>query len=92
MRRRLAPLADLADGLITLAATGPAPEGLDWTGDPVFNAPATTLGAPAITLPLLAVDALPLGLQLIGFQDRDADLFGIAGWLMDGVIGDLACF
>ncbi len=88
MRRRLAPLADLADGLITLAATGPAPEGLEWTGDPVFNAPATTLGTPAITLPLLAVDAMPLGLQLIGFPDRDADLFGIAAWLMDGAIVD----
>ena len=88
MRQRLAPLAELADGLITLAAAGPAPEGLEWTGDPIFNAPATTIGAPAITLPLLAVDAMPLGLQLIGFPDRDADLFGLAGWLMDGAIVD----
>lgn len=88
MRRRLAQLADLADGLITLAAVGPAPEGLAWTGHPAFNAPATTLGTPAITLPLLAVAGLPLGLQLLGFPDRDADLFAIAGWLMDGAIGD----
>ena len=54
----------------------------------MFNAPATTLGAPAITLPLLAVAGLPLGLQLIGFPDRDADLFGVAGWLMESAIGD----
>ena len=88
MRRRLAALVGRADGLITLSATGAAPAGLDWTGDPVFNAPATTLGAPAITVPLLAVEHMPLGLQLIGFPDRDADLFALANWLTAGPIVD----
>ena len=29
------------------------------------------------------VDGLPLGLQVMGFTDRDADAFGIAAWLRD---------
>ena len=31
------------------------------TGDPVFNAPSSYLFAPAVTMPLLAVDGLPVG-------------------------------
>jgi Asp-tRNA(Asn)/Glu-tRNA(Gln) amidotransferase A subunit family amidase len=37
---------------------------------------------PAITLPLLQSNNLPLGLQVIGYQHADEDLFGIAAWLM----------
>jgi Asp-tRNA(Asn)/Glu-tRNA(Gln) amidotransferase A subunit family amidase len=32
---------------------------------------------------VFSVDELPLGLQVMGFADRDADLFGIAAWLRD---------
>ena len=28
---------------------------------------------------------MPLGLQLIGYFDRDADAFAIAGWLMQSL-------
>jgi Asp-tRNA(Asn)/Glu-tRNA(Gln) amidotransferase A subunit family amidase len=70
------------DACITLAASGAAPIGLSSTGDPTFAAPASMLGVPAIALPVLQDDGMPLGLQLIGFADRDAALFSIAGGVL----------
>jgi Asp-tRNA(Asn)/Glu-tRNA(Gln) amidotransferase A subunit family amidase len=70
------------DACITLAAPGAAPVGLDWTGDAIFNAPASLLGIPALSLPVLSDEGLPLGLQLMGFAHRDAALFGTAAWVM----------
>jgi len=85
MRQAHAALAGEIDGLITLSAPSIAPVGLETTGNPVFAAPATILGAPAFSLPLMALDGLPLGLQLIGFPGRDADLAGRARWVTDAV-------
>jgi Asp-tRNA(Asn)/Glu-tRNA(Gln) amidotransferase A subunit family amidase len=65
------------DACITLAASGAAPIGLGSTGDPTFAAPAL-LGVPAISLPLLEDEGLPLGLQLLGCADRDAALYSTA--------------
>lgn len=79
MRNAYAMLAERADACITLAATGPAPVGLVSTGDGAFAVHASVLGAPALTLPLLREAGLPVGVQLIGFDWRDADLFAVAG-------------
>ena len=50
---------------VSPAAPGPAPEGIDSTGDPAMNMPWTHAGLPTITLPAgLAPNGLPLGLQL----------------------------
>jgi Asp-tRNA(Asn)/Glu-tRNA(Gln) amidotransferase A subunit family amidase len=73
-----ARLAARYDAAITLAAPGPAPLGLGSTGNPVFNVPASLLGVPAVSLPLLATEGLPLGLQVIGFAGGDARLFATA--------------
>lgn len=70
------------DGLVTLAAPGAAPVGHETTGDPIFNVPATALGAPAVTLPLFDVDKLPLGLQLVGFVGDDRALSALANWAL----------
>lgn len=53
-------------------APGPAPRGLDSTGDPVMNLPWTFAGLPVLTLPT-GEDAagLPLGLQLVGRWQED---------------------
>jgi Asp-tRNA(Asn)/Glu-tRNA(Gln) amidotransferase A subunit family amidase len=52
---------------ISPAAPGPAPRGLDSTGDPVMNLPWTHAGLPVISLPAGTDQAgLPLGLQLAG--------------------------
>jgi Asp-tRNA(Asn)/Glu-tRNA(Gln) amidotransferase A subunit family amidase len=76
-----AELAALCDACITLAAPGGAPEGLHTTGNPEFNVPASLLGVPALSLPLFEDNNMPLGLQVIGFFNRDADAFAIARWL-----------
>jgi len=77
-----AALAATCDACITLAAPGAAPEGLSSTGNPEFGVPSSLLGVPALSLPLFEVDNMPLGLQAIGYFDRDADAFAITSWLM----------
>jgi Asp-tRNA(Asn)/Glu-tRNA(Gln) amidotransferase A subunit family amidase len=72
-------LAAEFDACLTLSAPGAAPVGLNSTGEPAFVIPASMLGVPAISLPLLKDGGLPLGLQLLGFADRDAALFSTAG-------------
>jgi Asp-tRNA(Asn)/Glu-tRNA(Gln) amidotransferase A subunit family amidase len=77
-RETYAKLASLADACITLSAPGPAPVGLASTGDPTFAIPGSLLGVPAVSMPLFQVGGLPLGLQVLGFSERDADLFSVA--------------
>lgn len=64
---------------VTPAAPGPAPEGLDSTGDPVMNLPWTHSGLPSLSLPAgQASNGLPLGIQLIGRWFADERLLGHA--------------
>ena len=83
VRTTYAKLADRCEAVVTLSAIGPAPVGLHGTGISPFNAPASLIGAPAISLPLFKEEGLPLGLQVMGFLNRDAELFSIAGWVED---------
>lgn len=79
--RQLSGYFDRYVALITLAAPGPAPEGLGATGNPIFATPWTFLGMPAVSLPLLEADGLPLGVQLVGPLHDDARLLRTARWL-----------
>ncbi len=66
------------DVLITPATPGPAPEGLASTGDPVFNAPASTFGLPALGVPMgFAPSGLPLGLQIVGRHFDEATVLRV---------------
>ncbi len=57
------------------AATGPAPDEISTTGDPIMNLPWTYAGMPAITIPVgFASNGLPLGLQVIGTFMADEKL------------------
>ena len=57
------------------AAAGPAPKGLDSTGDPVMNMPWTQSGLPVLGLPTgKSAEGLPLGIQFIGDLGRDEEL------------------
>ena len=52
---------------IAPAAPGPAPEGLESTGDPVMNLPWTQGGLPTLSIPAgVNESGLPLGLQTVG--------------------------
>ena len=75
----------MADALISLGSPGPAPRGLASTGNSVFNSPTSVLGAPAVTVPMLAIEGMPVGIQIIGQQHADAHTAGIARWLFETV-------
>ena len=63
----------------TPAAPGPAPKGLESTGDPRCNAPFTALGAPSLSIPMpVSAHGLPLGMQLAGGLGGDASLLATA--------------
>jgi Asp-tRNA(Asn)/Glu-tRNA(Gln) amidotransferase A subunit family amidase len=85
VRAVYAELAATCDASITLAAPSGAPKGLHSTGNPEFAVPSSLLGVPALSLPLFQVDGMPLGLQVIGYFDRDADAFAIAAWLQSSL-------
>jgi Asp-tRNA(Asn)/Glu-tRNA(Gln) amidotransferase A subunit family amidase len=71
------------DAILTPSTTGPAPKGLQSTGSPVFCALWTYLGVPAVTLPLLTADGLPLGVQLVAGYGDDGRLLRTARWLVE---------
>ena len=73
----LEALFGAADVIVTPAAVGEAPEGLDSTGAPRFNRLWTLLGCPALTVPgCLGATGLPIGVQLIARPYREAMLLG----------------
>jgi Asp-tRNA(Asn)/Glu-tRNA(Gln) amidotransferase A subunit family amidase len=90
-RAALAALAPVCDALISLSCLGPAPKlgdtgGSDGrithtTGNPVMNAATSLLGAPTVTVPALAVDGLPVGIQLVGQWHADERVVAMARWL-----------
>jgi len=77
-----AALRDRYDVCVTLPATGAAPVGLGSTGDPIFVVPASFLGTPSMSLPVLQAEGLPLGLQVIGFMNEDAAMFAAAAAIL----------
>jgi len=71
------------DAILTPASLGPAPKGLDSTGDSIMNALWSYTGMPAISLPLLQSESgLPVGIQLVSACHDDARLLRTANWLM----------
>ena len=92
MRARFRRLAETADGFITLSSTGPAPLMADpnntkgepgithTTGLPAYNAWTSAVGCPAVTVPLLTVDGMPVGVQLLGVHEADWKVAGMAAW------------
>ena len=64
------------DVVVSPAAPGPAPAGIDDTGDPIMNLPWTHAGVPTVTLPAsTTAEGLPVRLQC-------AARFGDDEWLL----------
>ena len=88
-RRRVqevvAGFAEVADGFVSLASSGPAPIGLGHTGSRTFLNYWSWLGNPSFSLPLMTVGGLPVGLQLIGFEGTDDRLAARARWFMEAL-------
>jgi Asp-tRNA(Asn)/Glu-tRNA(Gln) amidotransferase A subunit family amidase len=72
-RALYAELAGECEACISLSAPSAAPMGLESTGDPSCTAHASYLGIPAVSLPVLSDEGLPLGLQVAGFVNGDAN-------------------
>lgn len=79
--RALLPHFGRFDAILCPAAPGPAPAGLEATGSPVFNGLWTYMGMPALSLPLLTADGMPMGVQLVGARHADGALLRTGLWL-----------
>ena len=83
-RREVAALAYQFDALLTPSTPTPAPRDLTTTGDASFQAPWTTAGLPAISIPTgLSASGLPFGIQLVAAPFAEARLLSAASWCED---------
>ncbi len=78
--------AEPFDAVLTPAATGVAPEGLHYAGDPIFNGLWTLLHVPCLSVPVMTGEkSLPIGLQLVGPRFSDARLLAGARGLLEAL-------
>jgi amidase len=76
------------DAILVPAVTGPAPRGLDWTGDPIFCRAWSMLGTPALTVPAASTeDGIPIGVQIVGQRGRDGVVLDAAEALVEALGG-----
>jgi Asp-tRNA(Asn)/Glu-tRNA(Gln) amidotransferase A subunit family amidase len=86
-RDDMTPILKSAGILLSPTASGTAPNGLQFTGDPWFCTPWSSIGVPALSLPTaVGSDGLPHAIQLVAPSDGEADLFDAAAWC-EGVLG-----
>ncbi len=87
-RARLPAVLEGFDVLLVPCVNGEAPEGLNSTGDPGFQAIWTILHAPTMSLPThLGPNGLPVGIQLIARCHDDQRLFACARWAWERLGG-----
>jgi len=80
-RRWLDNVFERNDAIVTVPATGEAPEGLANTGDASFDLLWTQAGMPAVTIPSgFGPRGLPLGIQIVGRYREDQSALQAAAW------------
>ncbi|MGE0627914.1 MAG: amidase [Hyphomicrobiaceae bacterium] len=83
-RRALDEVIARFDILLAPAVNGEAPLGLDYAGDPAFQALWTLLHVPTMTLPLArGPHGMPVGVQLVAGRHADRKLLDVATWMME---------
>lgn len=90
LRDRLTEILDRGgiSAWVAPSATGPAPEGLDYIGDPTMSIPWTHAHLPVVALPTGEdSNGLPLGIQLVGRHDGDEGLLALASTVEAGITG-----
>jgi len=86
-RRMLPQVFDGFDALIAPSTSGEAPEGIEATGDPLFNRVWTLLRTPCVHVPCaLGPRGLPLGITVAGAIGADRTTLAAADWIQ-GRIG-----
>ncbi len=85
IRTTYAGLANCVDACVSLTADTEAPIGLKATGNAIFVVVGSLLGIPTLSLPILSANNLPLGLQVLGFRNRDGHAFATAAGIIDCV-------
>lgn len=79
---RVAVMLTEYDVIVGPAAPGPAPFGLERTGDPALSRAWQAMGLPALTVPgLKTASGLPLGLQAVARAGAEEHLLAIGCWL-----------
>jgi Asp-tRNA(Asn)/Glu-tRNA(Gln) amidotransferase A subunit family amidase len=70
------------DAILTPAAAGEAPRGIEYAGDPRFQELWTLLHVPTLSLPTHhGPNGLPVGIQLVAPRYRESQLFAVARWV-----------
>ncbi|WP_164867845.1 amidase family protein [Rhodovarius crocodyli] len=86
LRDLVAGFAGRVQGFVMLSSSGPAIADHAYTGSRNYALPWTMVAAPSISLPLLVDQELPLGLQIAGFAEGDAETCAIGAWLRDTLL------
>ena len=73
-------LARRCDAMVTLASPGPGPVGID-QGSAIYNEASSIIGMPAISLPVMTVEDMPLGMQIKGRVHGDEALTAAGRWI-----------
>ena len=81
-RRQWEAMAGRADAFVTLNSVDAAPVGMP-VGNSIYGELSSVVGVPTLNLPLLALDDMPLGVQLLGYYRKDRELVGFGRWLAE---------
>lgn len=89
LRQSITQYFENVDAILAAPATGEAPEGLSFTGNPIFCSLWSFIGTPAIALPVTkSRNGLPIGIQLIGNYREDEKLLNIAQFTEECIKAD----
>jgi len=82
LRALFSQVQNISPVCVALCQPGIAPVGMG-IGDPVYGDVSSVLGTPAIVLPVMAIEEMPLAVQVMGQAHMDYPLCAAARWMAD---------